>query len=53
VSAAGFYERLGFQADGPEFDEVGIPHQRMRRSVGKADGTAAGTGGDAQRSHEP
>jgi predicted GNAT family N-acyltransferase len=53
LSAAGFYERLGFRADGPEFDEVGIPHQRMRRSVGKADGTAAGPGGDTQRSHEP
>ena len=33
--ARGFYERLGFRADGPEFDEVGIPHLRMRRSVGK------------------
>jgi len=53
LSAAGFYERLGFRADGPEFDEVGIPHQRMRRSVGKPDGTAVGTDGDAQRSHEP
>jgi len=34
ASATGFYERLGFRADGPAFDEVGIPHQRMRRSVG-------------------
>ena len=33
--ARGFYERLGFRAEGPEFDEVGIPHLRMRRSVGK------------------
>jgi predicted GNAT family N-acyltransferase len=48
VSAAGFYERLGFRADGPEFDEVGIPHQRMRRAVGKRDGTKAGPDGDAQ-----
>jgi predicted GNAT family N-acyltransferase len=34
TSARGFYERLGFRAEGPEFDEVGIPHQRMRRAVG-------------------
>jgi predicted GNAT family N-acyltransferase len=46
--ARGFYERLGFRADGPEFDEVGIPHQRMRRAVGKRDGTSAGPDGDAQ-----
>jgi predicted GNAT family N-acyltransferase len=48
VSAAGFYERLGFRADGPEFDEVGIPHQRMRRAVGKRDGTSDRNDGDAQ-----
>jgi predicted GNAT family N-acyltransferase len=53
LSAAGFYERLGFRADGPEFDEVGIPHQRMRRSVGKRDGTGVGPVGDAQHPHEP
>jgi predicted GNAT family N-acyltransferase len=53
LSAAGFYERLGFRADGPEFDEVGIPHQRMRRSVGKRDGTSVGSDGAAQRPHEP
>jgi predicted GNAT family N-acyltransferase len=53
VAAAGFYERLGFRADGPEFDEVGIPHQRMRRSVGKRDGTPVGPHGDAQRPVEP
>jgi predicted GNAT family N-acyltransferase len=47
-SAAGFYERLGFRTDGPEFDEVGIPHQRMRRSVGKRDGHSVGPDGDAQ-----
>ncbi|WP_290866751.1 YbgC/FadM family acyl-CoA thioesterase [Aquabacterium sp.] len=29
VSAQGFYTRLGFRAEGPVFDEVGIPHQRM------------------------
>jgi predicted GNAT family N-acyltransferase len=52
-SAAGFYERLGFRADGPEFDEVGIPHQRMRRAVGKRDGTSDRNGGDAQHPLEP
>ena len=53
--ARGFYERLGFRADGPEFDEVGIPHQLMRRSVGNRDrdGTAAGHDGDAQHPVEP
>jgi predicted GNAT family N-acyltransferase len=30
TSAVGFYERLGFQPEGAEFDEVGIPHKRMR-----------------------
>jgi hypothetical protein len=46
---------LGFRAEGPEFDEVGIPHQRMRRSVGNhdRDGTAAGYDGDAQPPVEP
>jgi len=53
VSAAGFYERLGFRADGPEFDEVGIPHQRMRRSVGKRDGTSVGPDGDTQHPRKP
>lgn len=51
--ARGFYERLGFRAEGPEFDEVGIPHQRMRRAVGKRDGTSAGHDGDAQSAREP
>jgi predicted GNAT family N-acyltransferase len=51
--ARGFYERLGFRADGPEFDEVGIPHQRMRRSVGNRDGRTAGQHGDAQHPLEP
>ncbi len=27
--ALGFYERLGFTAIGPEFDEAGIPHREM------------------------
>lgn len=28
-----FYERAGFVAEGPEFDEAGIPHRLMRRSI--------------------
>ena len=27
---AAFYEKLGFKAEGPEFDEAGIPHVGMR-----------------------
>lgn len=53
TTARGFYERLGFRADGPEFDEVGIPHQRMRRAVGNRDGTSAGHDGDTQHPVEP
>jgi predicted GNAT family N-acyltransferase len=26
-----FYEKLGFTAEGPEFDDAGIPHRRMKR----------------------
>jgi predicted GNAT family N-acyltransferase len=51
--ACGFYERLGFRADGPEFDEVGIPHQRMRRAIGNRDGTSVGHDGDTQHPVEP
>ena len=29
VDALGFYERLGFVARGPVFDDAGIPHRRM------------------------
>ena len=36
-SAIGFYARMGFQADGPEFVEVGIPHQRMVLRIGHRD----------------
>ena len=31
VRVRGFYERLGFVVDGPEYDEDGIPHLPMRR----------------------
>ena len=30
VSALGFYERLGYEAVGEEFDDAGIPHREMR-----------------------
>jgi hypothetical protein len=28
-----FYARLGFVAEGAEFDDAGIPHRRMRRAL--------------------
>ncbi|MHB9862487.1 GNAT family N-acetyltransferase [Streptomyces sp. YIM S03343] len=31
--ALGFYERLGYQAYGPEYEEAGIPHRGMRRTL--------------------
>ncbi|MFE2152258.1 GNAT family N-acetyltransferase [Streptomyces lavendulae] len=31
--ATGFYERLGYVAYGPEFEDAGIPHRSMRRSL--------------------
>lgn len=31
LSAAGFYEKLGYQPEGEEFTEVGIPHIRMHK----------------------
>lgn len=30
LTAIGFYERLGFSAAGPVFDDAGIPHRTMR-----------------------
>jgi len=53
VDALGFYERLGFRAEGPEFDEVGIPHRRMRRRIGKADEQRAGRDGYTEHPVEP
>lgn len=34
VQALGFYEKLGFVAEGDVFMEAGIPHRLMQRSVG-------------------
>jgi GNAT superfamily N-acetyltransferase len=31
VSVKGFYERCGYVADGPVFNAVGMPHQRMEK----------------------
>ncbi|MFD8026996.1 GNAT family N-acetyltransferase [Streptomyces lavendulae] len=31
--ATGFYERLGYVAYGPEFQDAGIPHRSMRRPL--------------------
>ncbi|MGW7440973.1 GNAT family N-acetyltransferase [Streptomyces sp. NPDC054849] len=31
--ALGFYERLGYEAYGPEFEDAGIPHRAMRRPL--------------------
>ncbi|MGW4818038.1 GNAT family N-acetyltransferase [Streptomyces sp. NPDC004227] len=31
--ALGFYERLGYEAYGPEFPDAGLPHRAMRRAL--------------------
>lgn len=31
--AIGFYQQYGFEAEGPQFDECGIPHQKMARKL--------------------
>ena len=31
--AIGFYEKLGFTAYGPEYDDAGIPHRDMSRTL--------------------
>lgn len=33
VRAMGFYERLGFVACGPEYDDGGVPHREMERQL--------------------
>lgn len=37
TSAAGFYRKAGYVEAGPEFEEVGIPHVRMEKSLPSAD----------------
>ena len=45
VAAEGFYTRLGFRAEGPVFDECGIPHVRMTLGITAQDGIEAGRHG--------
>jgi predicted GNAT family N-acyltransferase len=33
LSALGFYEKLGYRAYGPEFDDAGIPHRMMEKPL--------------------
>ena len=33
VQAIAFYERLGYAAEGPVYDDAGIPHRLMRRRI--------------------
>lgn len=33
LTALNFYEKLGYEAYGDEFDDAGIPHRMMRRSL--------------------
>ena len=33
IHALAFYERLGFEAHGPVFDDAGIPHRAMRLAL--------------------
>ena len=47
AAARRLYERLGFRAEGPVFDEVGIPHVRMTLGITGQDGIEAG-----HRGHE-
>jgi predicted GNAT family N-acyltransferase len=52
VSAQGFYERLGFTADGPAFDEVGIPHVRMSLGIERQDGNEVGRQRHEEHPHD-
>ena len=47
AAAEGFYARLGFRAEGPVFDECGIPHLRMTLGIAGKDGIE-----DGRRGHE-
>ena len=50
--AIGFYARMGFQAEGPEFVEVGIPHRRMVVRIGHRDEEQAERHRDTEHSHD-
>ena len=45
TAAEGFYTRLGFRAEGPVFDECGIPHVRMALGITAKHGIEAGRHG--------
>jgi predicted GNAT family N-acyltransferase len=45
TAAQDFYARLGFRAEGPAFDECGIPHVRMTLGIAKQHGIEAGRHG--------
>lgn len=45
--ALGFYEAAGFRAEGPEFQDAGIPHRRMWRALDEPSaGVEEGDNGD-------
>lgn len=52
TAAESFYRGLGFRAEGPVFNEVGIPHVRMRLGIRPSDGHPEGRHGDPQRHHD-
>ena len=52
AAAAGFYERLGFRAVGPVFDEVGIPHVRMSLGIERQDGNEVGRQRHEEHPHD-
>ena len=33
INVIEFYKRLGFECEGPEFEEIGIPHRKMVRKI--------------------
>lgn len=44
IRALGFYQRYGFVAEGPVYDECGIPHQTMRLKLEAAPANTAADG---------
>jgi predicted GNAT family N-acyltransferase len=51
-TATGFEARLGFQAEGPEFVEAGIPHRRMNLRIGHRYEEQAERHRDAEYPHD-
>ena len=48
TTAEGFYRRLGFRAEGPAFDECGIPHVRMSLGIKRKNGNELGRHGQEE-----